>query len=237
MGVLAKPLGALLHLIYNMVGNYGVAIILFTIVVKVILLPLTFKQLQSTKAMNDIQPELKKLQEKYKNDKTTLNEKTMSLYKEHSINPMAGCLPLLIQLPILFGLFAALRAPIEYVFAGDAAAAAVATSAPFLWMANLLDPDVLTVPFSLPLLGNKIPWILPIIAAVTTYFSMVMSAGKQKGGTQPQSMKTMSIMMPFMILFWGVGFPAGLTLYWAVSNVFQMVQQYFLNHRSNVKEA
>jgi YidC/Oxa1 family membrane protein insertase len=237
LGVLAKPLGALLHLIYNMVGNYGVAIILFTIVVKVILLPLTFKQLQSTKAMNDIQPELKKLQEKYKNDKTTLNEKTMSLYKEHSINPMAGCLPLLIQLPILFGLFAALRAPIEYVFAGDAAAAAVATSAPFLWMANLLDPDVLTVPFSLPLLGNKIPWILPIIAAVTTYFSMVMSAGKQKGGTQPQSMKTMSIMMPFMILFWGVGFPAGLTLYWAVSNVFQMVQQYFLNHRSNVKEA
>lgn len=237
MGVVAKPLGALLHFLYSMVGNYGIAIILFTIVIKVVLLPLTFKQLQSTKAMNEIQPELKKMQEKYKNDKNTLNEKTMSLYKEYNINPMAGCLPLLIQMPILFGLFAALRTPIDYVFAGDAAAAAIATSAPFLWMANLVDPDVLTVAFTIPLLGNKIPWILPIIAAVTTYFSMVMSAGKQKGGTQPQSMKTMSIMMPLMILFWGVSFPAGLTLYWAVSNVFQMIQQYFLNHRNNVKEA
>jgi len=237
LGVLAKPLGALLHLIYNMVGNYGVAIILFTIVTKVVLLPLTFKQLQSTKAMNDIQPELKKLQEKHKGDKNKLNEKTLELYKEHNINPMAGCLPLLIQLPILFGLFAALRTPVEYVFAGDAAAAAIATSAPFLWMANLTDPDVLTMTMTLPLLGNKIPWILPILAAVTTYFSMAMSAGKKKGGTQPQSMKTMTIMMPLMILFWGVTFPAGLTLYWAVSNVFQMVQQYFINHRSDLKEA
>lgn len=237
MSVLAKPLGSLLHIIYSMVGNYGVAIILFTLVTKVILLPLTFNQIKSTKAMQDIQPKLKELQEKYKKDKEKLNQKTLELYKEHNINPMAGCLPLLIQLPILFGLFAALRDPVAYVFSGDAAAAAIATSAPFLWLSNLTDPDVLTVSASLPLLGNKIPWILPIVAAVSTYFSMVMSAGKKKGDTQPQSMKTMSTVLPVMILFWGVSFPAGLTLYWVVSNLFQMVQQYFITHRSNPKEA
>lgn len=227
--LIAKTLGSLLYLIYNIVNNYAIAIILFTLIVKVLLLPLTFNQLKQTKNMQKIQPELKKLQDKYKNDKETLNVKMMELYKEHKINPVGGCLPLLIQMPILFGLFGALRNPIEYVFKGDAALASIATDAPFLWLQNLINPDVFMI-------GNvAVPGILPIIAAATTYLSMnTMNAANQ--AEQPQAMKTMNLFLPLMILWWGKSFPAGLTLYWVVSNIFQMAQQFLLPKGDVLKE-
>ncbi len=215
--MIGNVLGMFLSFIYNLVNNYAMAIVIFTILVKVVLLPLTLNQLKSTKKMQELQPKLKKLQEKYKNDKETLNVKTMELYKEEKINPVGGCLPLLVQMPILFGLFAVLRDPGRYVFANNPELLEKATSASFLWLPNLIDPD---------------PIILPVLAAVSTYLSMKTTST----GEQPQAMKTMNMLLPVMILWWGRSFPAGLTLYWVVSNLFQMAQQYFLPKINKPKE-
>lgn len=206
MNALARPLGALLKLIFDLTNNYGLSIILFTILTKILTLPLTLKQNKSMKEMQEIQPKLKKLQEKYKKDPEQLNIKTMELYKEHNISPFGGCLPLLIQFPIIIGLFAAIREPGLYVFESQAAYEAINTS--FLWMTNLADPD---------------PWILPLLAGITTYLSSATMIAK--GGKVDQSQKIMTYFMPIMIFWWGKSFPAGLTLYWAISNTFQLVQQ------------
>ncbi|MCT4594660.1 MAG: YidC/Oxa1 family membrane protein insertase [Anaeromicrobium sp.] len=214
---IAKPLGMLLNVLYSVVGNYGITIILFTLVIKLFLLPLTFKQLKSTSKMTEIQPEIKRIQEKYKNDKEKLNQKTMELYQKHKVNPVAGCLPLLIQMPILFGLFAVLRNPGTYA----GAAIEAASMEPFLWMSSLKEPDL---------------WILPIAAAITTYFSIKSSSGANSQAAENQTMKTMNMIMPIMILFWGRGFPAGLCLYWVVSNLFQMVQQMVMPKPGTSKE-
>lgn len=203
--------------IYNLANNYAIAIILFTVVIKLVLLPLTFKQIKQTKKMQELQPKIKELQEKYKNDKEKLNIKMMELYKEYKVNPIGGCLPMLIQLPILFGLFGALRQPEVYVFPNNPELLEKATSASFLWLPNLVDPD---------------PIILPVIAAISTYLSM----NTMNKGEQPQAMKTMNMILPLMILWWGRSFPAGLTLYWVISNLFQMAQQYLLPKGDNLKE-
>lgn len=220
--------GNILGMIYGVVADYGVSIILFTLFVKLLLMPLSIAQINSTKNMSKVQPEVKKLQERYKDDKETLNIKTMELYKEYKINPLAGCLPLLIQLPIIFGLFAALRDPVEYVFSGDTVAASAALNKGFLWIRDLGAPDFLG-----PMLGINegmiavLPGILPIIAAATTYLQMHASGS----GTQDNpSMKSMVYMMPLMILFMGRQLAAGLMLYWIVGNIFQIGQQYVQTH-------
>lgn len=215
--MIAKPLGLLLNFLYGFVGNYGIAIILFTIIVKLIMLPLTFHQLKQTKQMGEIQPKIKELQEKYKNDKEKLNIKTMELYKEYKVNPVGGCLPLLIQMPIIFGLFAVLREPIKYI-ADPNFTKAVHES--FLWIPDLSGPDKL---------------ILPILAGITTYISM-NSASAGNAAAQNPTMKTMNMIFPFMIIWWGRSFPAGLTLYWVISNAFQVVQQYLMPKAAPTKE-
>lgn len=213
--MIAKPLGLLLSFLYGIVSNYGITIILFTVIVKLLMLPLTFHQMKQTKQMGEIQPKIKELQEKYKNDKEKLNIKTMELYKEYKINPLGGCLPLLIQMPIIFGLFAVLREPIKYI-ADPSFTNAVHEA--FLWIPDLSGPD---------------KWILPILAGATTYFSMNSASS---GMAQNPTMKTMNMMFPFMIIWWGRSFPAGLTLYWVVSNLFQIVQQYFTPKAGKTKE-
>lgn len=220
--------GNILGMIYGVVADYGVSIILFTLFVKLLLMPLSIAQINSTKNMSKIQPEVKKLQERYKNDKETLNIKTMELYKEYKINPLAGCLPLLIQLPIIFGLFAALRDPVKYVFGGDTVAASTALNKGFLWITDLGAPDFLG-----PMLGINegimaaLPGILPIIAAATTYLQMHASGS----GTQDNpTMKSMVYTMPLMILFMGRTLASGLMLYWIVGNIFQIGQQYVQTH-------
>lgn len=205
--MIAKPLGMLLNFLYGLIGNYGITIIVFTIIVKLILLPLTIQQLKSTKQMSELQPKLKELQEKYKNDKEKLNAKTVELYQQYKVNPVGGCLPLLIQMPIIFGLFAVLREPIKHISDPNFVQA---VNEAFLWIPNLSQPDLI---------------ILPVLAGITTYFSMNSAS---TGAAQNQTMKTMNMVFPVMILWWGRSFPAGLTLYWVVSNIFQMVQQYLL---------
>jgi len=221
--VIKTSLGYILHFIYGIIPNYGLSIIIFTLIVKFALVPLTIKQMKSTKEMSNIQPELKKLQEKYKNDKETLNVKQMELYKEHNINPFAGCLPLLIQMPIIIGLFSVLREPTQYVFMGNTGAYLEAIGQNFLWLTDLSKPDLLgsMIP-SLPDIFDQIPGVLPIASAVLTYFSFsTMNTGQPEN----QMTKSMKLFMPLMILMWGRTFSAGLILYWTVSNAFQLVQQ------------
>ncbi len=208
LDVIAKPLGSLLKLIYDMVGNYGVAIILFTIITKVLLLPINIKQTQSTKKMNEINPKMKAIQAKYKNDKEKLNEKLMELYKEEKYNPASGCLPLFIQLPIIIALFRVLQGPTKYVFTLEQFDA---ISKSFLWLPDLGLPDKF--------------YILPVLSALTTYVQMNMVA--VKGNSDP-NMKTMNMIMPLMLGWITIKFPSGLAMYWVVGNLFTIAQQYLM---------
>ncbi|MBQ2846331.1 MAG: membrane protein insertase YidC, partial [Firmicutes bacterium] len=144
MGIIAKPMGWLLGLLYGLIQNYGITIIIFTIIVKTCIYPLYIKQTKSMAKMQDVQPKMQALQRKYANDKETLNIKMAELYKEEKFNPMGGCLPMLIQMPIIMGLFALLRNPMQYISDGDMI---FAFHESFLWIEDLSQPD---------------PWILPI---------------------------------------------------------------------------
>ncbi len=201
MGGLTQFMGTIFEYIFGFTGSYGIAIIVFTVVIKLILLPMTMPQINSSKKMQEIQPQLTKLQEKYKNDPETMNQKVMELYQKNNINPMAGCLPLLIQLPILWALFAMFR---DYpALAGTG----------FLWLTDLSKPDKL--------------YILPILSGVTTYITSAMITPKDT----PSNQKMMNYMMPIMIIWMTITLPSGLGVYWVVSNIFQIIQQYFTNKR------
>lgn len=206
MNFIAQPLSLLLKFIYEMIGNYGISIIVFTIVVKLLLVPLTIKQTKSMKSMQEIQPKIKEIQAKYKNDQEKMNQKMMELYKEHNINPFGGCLPLLIQFPIIIGLFTVLRNPMNYGFAQEV----VETG--FLWMSSLSLPD---------------PWILPLLAGVSTYLtSATMTTA---GGKQDPTQNMMKYFFPVMMIWMSRTLPSGVTLYWVVSSMFQVVQQILIN--------
>jgi YidC/Oxa1 family membrane protein insertase len=223
MYFLAKFIGPVLGFIFEFTGNYGLSIILLTILIKLLLFPLSIKQVKSTNKISKLQPQLKKLQEKYKDDKETLNKKTMELYSENGANPLSGCLPLLIQMPILFGLFGVLRMPETYVFSGNIEAANLAVQTSFLWLKSLSEPDLIgNVLASGPSWLLALPGVFPIISSISTYFSMSMNGSAQQGGNQ---MKMFSLMTPLMILYMGANFASGLMLYWTVSNVFQIGQQ------------
>lgn len=207
-------LGALLKLIYDMVGHYALAIIIFTIVVKLLLLPLTHAQNRSMKSMQEIQPKIDEAKKKYPNNPDKQNQITLELYKQYKVNPFMGCLPLLIQFPILIGLFRVLRDPVQFVFKSEAAFQAADQG--FFWIQSMSVPDIIMIG------GFAVPFILPIIAAVSTFLDSYLM---QKGQPKNQMTATMTYMMPIMIFIWGRSFPAGLSLYWAVSNVFSIVQK------------
>ena len=252
---IARPMGVMVKFIYDIlkfidnpvISAYAMAIIVAGVLLKLVLLPLTKKQTDSMKDMQKLQPELEKLKKKYKNDKDTLNRKTMELYQEHNINPMGGCLPLLIQFPILIGFFYVLRDPVKYAFKSQAVYDAMNKS--FLWIkdlgfaANHVFEDGLVnglnIGVALPFIGQALP-ILAFIAGLTTYYqSKMMQSGQSGGNDQAASTQnTMTKIMPIMIFFFSLSFPAGLTLYWTVSNTFQIVQQYFaLNKGMKIREA
>ncbi|RDY23430.1 membrane protein insertase YidC [Romboutsia maritimum] len=218
MNIISNVLGHALRIIFEFVNNYGLSIVLFTIFVKVLLLPLTIKQTKSTKAMQDMQPRLKEIQEKYKDKPEKQQQEIMSLYKETNFNPLSGCLPLLIQMPILFGLFSVLRDPVKYsVFADQAAF--VASDNGFLWLASLTGTNNLS---------------MGILSGVSAY---VMQSVMTPGDQQQASMKTMSYVMAAMSFWWGYTFPAGLAVYWTVSNLFSIAQYYLIMNPLKAKLA
>ena len=220
LGVIAEPLGWLLSFLYGFINNYGITIIIFTIIVKMCLYPLYIKQTKSMARMSEVQPKMLALQRKYANDKETLNIKMAELYKEEKFNPMGGCLPMLIQMPIIMGLFALLRQPMEYMTNDDTMLFAVHEE--FLWILDLSQPD---------------KWILPILAGIATFiaFSMNQQQQEEATGTAAQMngmMKMMKYIFPIMIVWMGRSFPSGLALYWALG---QIMQIFFNIHLKSVR--
>lgn len=206
IGFIAKPMGYLLNLMYNLIGNYGITIIIFTLIVKFALYPLYAKQIMSTARMSEMQPKMNAIQQKYANDKETMNIKMSELYKEEKFNPMGGCWPMIIQMILIFGLFALLRNPIVYI-TDDSMIFAVHES--FLWMPDLSQPD---------------KWILPIAAGIATFIAFSMNQASTAGapGQAAGMMKGMKYVFPVLIVFMGRTFPSGLAIYWFISQVIQI---------------
>lgn len=193
--------------IHKFISNYGMVIILFSILIKLILYPLTHKSYISMKKMQLIQPKMTELREKYKNDSQQLNKHMMGLYKEYGVNPMGGCLPMLLQMPLLIGLFIVFRSTIDL------------RGADFVWwITDLSKPDtIFTLPFSLPLYGQNVG-LLPVIMGITMFL-------QQKSTTQDPRQKMMAYFMPFFFVFLFNSFPSGLNLYYTLFNVWTIIQQ------------
>lgn len=213
MGILAKPLGWLLSLLYGVVGNYGISIVIITVIVKLILYPFYKKQIMSTAGMSDIQPKIQEIQRKYANDKETMNAKMAELYQQENFNPMGGCLPMIVQMIIIMGLFNLVRNPMIYL-SDDSMYFAVHES--FLWIKDLSQPDL---------------WILPLAAGVATFFSFWMN---QQSGLNPQAgsnmmMNIMKYFFPIMIVWLARSYPSALAIYWFMSQFIQI----FFNLRFN----
>jgi YidC/Oxa1 family membrane protein insertase len=188
------------------VPSYGIAIILLTIIIKMVLYPLTKKQMKSMLAMQQLQPKLKEIQKKYKDkDPQKMQQKTMELYKKYNINPLAGCLPLLVQMPILIALY---RSLFEFPYINEAHAS-------FIWVPSLSSGD----PY----------FLLPVLAAVTTYLQSKMTTT-----ASDPTQRMMLYMMPVFIGYISSIVPAGLALYWVAFNVVGSIQQYFINKQGTV---
>jgi YidC/Oxa1 family membrane protein insertase len=200
--------------LYRFIPNYGLAIIVLTILVRVFTAPLMAKQMRSAERMRALQPRMKELQDRWKDDRQKLSEETMKLYKEEKVNPVAGCLPLLLQFPVLIGLFYALRSSIGL------------RHAPFtLWITDLSQPATL---FVMPGLDFPIR-LLPIIMGASMFVQQKMTPTT---GMDPTQARMMLIMMPAMMLFISYTFPSGLVLYWTVSNLLGIAQQYWIRSKT-----
>ena len=238
LNFIAKPLGMLLKIIFDFVGDYGYSLIIFTILTKVLLLPINIKQTESTKRMNEINPKMKEIQEKYKNDKEKMNQKLIELYKEHNYNPASGCLPALIQMPILFALFYVIREPVKYVFLDPQVFEGISKN--FWWLIDLGKPEMSAT--LIKVAGFGVPILSFLLSALKTYYQMKMintkKANKEKGKPD-QSQQTQSMMtniMPIMFGWITLNVPSGLALYWVVGNIFTIFQQYFMMKPQAVKK-
>jgi len=212
---IAKPLLYTLKFFYKYVKNYGVAIIIITVILKVLFYPLTNKSYKSMKEMQKLQPKMEALKEKYKNDRNAMNQAVMELYKTHKVNPMGGCLPMLIQIPVFFALYKALMFSIEL------------RHAPFmLWINDLSAPDNLfgVIPNGIPLLGGVPVGPLPLLMGAT----MVIQQKMTPSNMDPAQAK-MFMALPFIFTFMFLNFPSGLVLYWLVNNVLTIIQQMYIN--------
>ena len=201
--------------INGMVGNYGIAIIIVTILMRALIFPLTLKQEQSMKKMRDSQPEIDKIKERYKDNPQKMNEEVMKFYKENNINPMGGCLPILIQMPIFVALY--------YAFSGSA----IPNDATFLWF-NLKKPDELFK------IGSFAVNLLPILNTGVTYIQQKIMSDATKGQETNNTMQSMLYTMPIMMLVLFYNMPSGVTLYYLVSGILSVIQQHIiLKGRSN----
>ena len=183
--------------------SYGIAIVILTLGIKLILMPLAIKQIKSMKGMQELQPRMKELQKKYKNDPKKMQQEIGKLYKEMGVNPLSGCLPLLVQMPFLIAIFYALQG-----FHYDPAYVS------FLWLPSLGEPDPI--------------YLLPLMSAASTYIMQKQTMQANAEGAAAQQQKVMQIFMPLFIGYISINFPSGLVIYWVLSNLFQMGQQWFM---------
>jgi len=289
-GSIAHILGGLLLFLYNNLWfSYGLAIILLTIIIKSVLLPLSIKSFKSMAKMHEVQPVLNEIQRKYKNDKEALNREMMKVYKEKKINPFGGCLPMLLQIPILYGLFLVISQPLTFmynypeisktqIFAKYVSVNSYYKEVEFLVKAqdnkkiledvekeikeknkitkdyaNLKNMNLIFLGINLGDIPKIIPpkdnttkyiilWIIPILAGVSTYysskFSQMPTQQIEQSEIQSSMQKQMMIMMPLMAAYFSFVVPVGLSLYWLISNIYQLIQQkYLINLYINKKEA
>lgn len=197
--------------VYAVTGSYGIAIILLTVAIKLILHPLTRKQLKSARAMQELAPHLAVLREKYKDDPKTLQAETMNLYRSHGVNPFGGCLPMLLQLPVLYGLFTVLRRP------------GIFQSQSFLGVPLARTPGS-------PGLGALVTHeplllLIPLMVGLTTYWQQHISV------TDPQQAKMM-VFMPVLIGYFALNFPFALSVYWIVSTLISVAEYYIVVGRA-----
>ena len=200
--ILAVPLLYVLKFFYAYVGNYGIAIIIVTVIIKLIFWPLTQKSYTSMKAMQKLQPQMQKIREKNKNDRERLNREIMELYKKHRVNPLGGCLPMVVQIPVFFALYEMLLGSIELRHAYFA-----------LWLTDLSAKD----PY----------YVTPLIMGVTMFVQQKMSPSSM----DPTQAK-LFMLMPVIFTFLFLNFPSGLVLYWLVNNILTIVQQWFINQKA-----
>jgi YidC/Oxa1 family membrane protein insertase len=201
-----------LNFFHSLIPNYGVAIILLTFLVRIIFWPLTHKSTLSMKRMQELQPKLKEIQAKFKDNPTKVQQETWACYKENKVNPLSSCLPMLVQIPVFIALFTVLRSAVELRYA------------PFLWMADLSEPENLFLGM-IPFIGaiNILPVLMAATMALQTY--LTPSAG------DPAQQKMMLVMMPVMMLFMFYSFPSALSLYWTVSQVLSIVQMLMMRRK------
>lgn len=206
----ALPLLDLLRLLYSVTGNYGVAIILLTALVRLVTVPLSQSSFRNMREMQKLQPQVERLKQKFKDDQPAFQKELMELYKRHRVNPLSGCLPMVLQLPVFVGLYNALYHAIEL------------RHAPFMgWITDLSAPDRLMVA------GVGVP-VLTIVMGASMLVQQLLTP--QQGDP---SQRTMMMIMPLVFTFMFINFPAGLVLYWLVSNVLSITQQYYVTRMSD----
>ena len=230
---LQQLLGSTISFFYDLIPNLGVAIILLTILIGLILFPLTLKQTRSMKSMQEIQPEVKRLQKDLKHDKAALQEATMALYKEKGVNPAAGCLPLILQMPIWFALFSVLRQfanveePTKFIPDGSSLADAIGRfNTDFLWMDLTRAPsDAFNDGFL-----SALPYIITILVVMATAYWQQKQTMAKSNQDPNQKQPGQAIMKIFPVFFGFISFnlPAGLVVYFAASQIFRIGQQAFI---------
>jgi YidC/Oxa1 family membrane protein insertase len=203
---LADIMLSVLQFLYGLSGNYGMAIVLLTILIKFALYPLTLQSTKQMEAMQKLQPKIAELQKKYKDKPDQIQKETIELYKKEGVNPLGGCLPMLLQIPFFIALFLALTSK-EFA----ALVASAGSKATFLWINNLAKPDP--------------TYIMIALIGITTYLSQ-----KTMPGAAAKQQKSMLYFMPAFIAFISMSFPAGVQIYWSISNVLTVIQQVYISH-------
>jgi YidC/Oxa1 family membrane protein insertase len=207
-------IGFIINIIYKIFHNYGVAIIVLTIIIKLLLYPLTHKSMESQEKLTKLQPKLKELQEKYKDKPDVLNRETMNLYKKEGVNPFGGCLPLLLQMPILIAMYQLLDRMVEL------------KGAKFLWINDLSSPDAIFIfpnNFVIPFVNIGSINILPVVMVVVQILSSLFQPEVQSNSQT----KMMMWMLPLVFFFLFYNVSSGLVLYWTVMNILTLIQQIF----------
>jgi YidC/Oxa1 family membrane protein insertase len=213
------------------ISNYGVLVIIFAVVVKLVLSPLTIRSYKSMAAMRELQPQMKEIQEKYKNDPQKQQKATMDLYRKNKVNPIGGCLPMLLQFPILITLWRFFQNSI------------LLRQEEFLWVSDLSAPDyIISLPFSIPFLGDQIAGLVLLMTVSMVFQSKISAANSAGGANNPmaQQMKIMQYFLPIMLLFVFNNFASGLSLYYLIFNVLSIFQQLYINkttHQAAVAKA
>jgi len=242
-GWILGPLGSLLAACYSLVNSYAFAIVLFTIVIMVVFTPLTMKSTRSMMAMQRIQPEMKALQAKYRDDRQTLNTEMMALYQSHGVNPLGGCLPLLVQMPVFFALFALLRGLTRFADGGAEFDPNYVNEQSQLFKdLSTAGGEMISLGLDLALQANDvvsdslvtaIPYVLlVVVTGITSWFQQRQMASRRIPGQElPQQQLILMKILPWMLPVFSFFMPAGLVLYFIVSNLWRVGQQAYIGKR------